>query len=126
MDKWLALQSMSSLPDTLDRVRGLMDHPVFSLRKPNKVRALVGSFAMGNAIRFHAADGSGYTFVIDTLIELDRLNPQVAARLLSVFGQWRRLPADRSRAMKTELQRLADQDGLSRDCTEIATKALED
>ena len=126
MDKWLALQAMSSLPQTLDRVRALKEHPVFSMRKPNKVRALIGSFAMGNAVRFHAADGSGYAFVSDTLAELDRLNPQVAARLLSVFGQWRRLPAERSRAMKDALKKLSEMDGLSRDCTEIAMKALEE
>ena len=124
MDKWFAIQAMSSLPDTLDRVRVLLDHPRFSMKKPNKVRALIGSFAMGNPIRFHAADGSGYDFVIDKLIELDRLNPQVAARLLGTFGQWRRLPADRARLMKAALERLAGTDGLSRDSTEIATKSL--
>lgn len=124
IDKWLSVQAMSTLPDTLDRVRALMEHPVFSIRKPNKVRALVGAFAMGNPIRFHAKDGSGYKFVIDFLQQLDKVNPQVAARMLGVFGQWRRLTAERSQAMKAELQRFADTDGLSRDCTEIASKSL--
>eukprot|EP00998_Keelungia_sp_KM082_P009896 NODE_6089_length_659_cov_0.796992_g6066_i0.p1 GENE.NODE_6089_length_659_cov_0.796992_g6066_i0~~NODE_6089_length_659_cov_0.796992_g6066_i0.p1 ORF type:complete len:185 (-),score=35.61 NODE_6089_length_659_cov_0.796992_g6066_i0:103-591(-) len=124
MDKWFAVQAMSSLPDTLDRVKALLDHPRFSMKKPNKVRALIATFAMANPIRFHAADGSGYAFVIDKLIELDRLNPQVAARLLGVFGQWRRLPAERGRKMKDALERLSETDGLSRDSTEIATKSL--
>ncbi len=124
IDKWLSVQSMSARPDTLDRVRALMDHPVFSIRKPNKVRALVGAFAMGNPICFHAPDGSGYKFVVDFLQQLDKVNPQVAARMLGVFGQWRRLTAERSQTMKAELQRFADTEGLSRDCTEIATKSL--
>lgn len=124
IDKWLSVQAMSSLPETLDRVKALTDHPVFSLKKPNKVRALIGAFAMGNPTRFHALDGSGYEFVTDTLIELDRLNPQVAARLLGVFGQWRRLTAERSQAMRGQLERLAATEGLSRDCTEIAGKSL--
>jgi aminopeptidase N len=124
MDKWLSVQATSARPDTLGRVRSLMDHPVFSLRKPNKVRALIGAFAMANPVRFHAADGSGYAFVADTLIDLDKLNPQVAARLLGAFGQWRRLPADRSRLMRGALERIAGTEGLSRDCTEIATKSL--
>jgi aminopeptidase N len=119
MDKWLSVQATSARPDTLGRVRSLMDHPVFSLRKPNKVRALIGAFAMANPVRFHAADGSGYAFVADTLIDLDKLNPQVAARLLGAFGQWRRLPADRSRLMRGALERIAGTEGLSRDCTEI-------
>ena len=126
MDKWLAVQAMSALPDTLARVRALTAHPIFSLRKPNKVRALIGSFAMCNPTGFHAADGTGYRFVIDTLIELDRLNPRIAARILGAFGQWRRLTADRSRLMKAELRRLAGTDGLSRDCAEIVGKALGD
>lgn len=124
MDKWLSAQSVSARPDTLARVRALLDHPVFSMRKPNKVRALIGAFAMANPVRFHAADGSGYDFVADKLIELDGLNPQVAARLLGAFGQWRRLPADRSRLMRGALERIAGTEGLSRDCTEIATKSL--
>lgn len=124
MDKWLSVQSTSARPDTLDRVRELLEHPVFSMRKPNKVRALIGAFAMANPVRFHAADGAGYDFVADKLIELDALNPQVAARLLGAFGQWRRLPADRSRLMRGALERIAGTDGLSRDCTEIATKSL--
>lgn len=124
IDKWLSVQAMSSLPETLDRVKALTEHPVFSLKKPNKVRALIGAFAMGNPIRFHALDGSGYRFVTDMLIELDGLNPQVAARLLGVFGQWRRLTADRSQAMRAQLERIAGTEGLSRDCTEIAGKSL--
>src|SRR3546814_19439660 len=73
---------MSALPGTLDRVKELTSHPAFSIRNPNKVRALIGVFASANPVRFHAKDGSGYTFLADRVIELDRLNPQVAARLV--------------------------------------------
>ncbi len=124
MDKWFAVQAMSNRADTLDRVKKLMSHSAFSIKKPNKVRALVGAFAMGNPVRFHAADGTGYRFVADVLVQLDGINPQVAARLLGVFGQWRRLPADRSRAMRDQLERIAKTTGLSRDSLEIATKSL--
>ncbi len=125
MDKWLAVQATSARADTLSQVIALLDHPVFSMKKPNKVRALIGSFAMANPVRFHAADGSGYRFVTDMLLRLDPVNPQVTARLMGVFGQWRRLPADRSRAMKEQLERLAGTEGLSRDSIEIATKSLD-
>lgn len=124
MDKWFSIQAMSERAGVLNDVVRLTRHPAFSMKKPNKVRALIGAFAMGNPAHFHAADGSGYNFVIDRLIELDRLNPQVAARMLGVFGQWRRLQADRGRLMRTALERMAKLDGLSRDCTEIATKSL--
>jgi aminopeptidase N len=124
MDKWFAVQAMSNRADTLDRVKKLMSHSAFSIKKPNKVRALVGAFAMGNPVRFHAADGTGYRFVADVLVQLDGINPQVAARMLGVFGQWRRLPADRSRLMREQLERIAKTSGLSRDSLEIATKSL--
>lgn len=124
MDKWFAVQAMSNRSDTLQRVKKLMSHSAFSIKKPNKVRALIGAFAMGNPVRFHAADGTGYRFVADVLVQLDGINPQVAARMLGVFGQWRRLPADRSRLMRDQLERIAKTSGLSRDSLEIATKSL--
>src|SRR5690606_32859499 len=75
LDKWLALQAVSSLPDTLAQVKGLLSHPVFSLQKPNKVRALVGTFTAGNQLRYHAADGAGYAFHADIVLQLDGINP---------------------------------------------------
>src|SRR3546814_4708834 len=63
IDKWLAIQATSALPDTLRRIEELLRHPAFSMRNPNKVRALIGAFAGGNQLRFHAVDGAGYAFV---------------------------------------------------------------
>ncbi len=124
IDKWFAVQAMSELPDTLARVKALMAHPAFSLRQPNKVRALIGAFANGNALHFHAADGSGYRFIADRIIELDPLNPQIAARLAGSLGRWRRYDPDRQRAMQDELKRIQGQSGLSRDVYEITSKSL--
>src|SRR3546814_9903283 len=95
IDKWLAIQATSALPDTLWRIEELLRHPAFSMRNPNKVRALIGAFAGGNQLRFHAVDGAGYAFVADRVLELNRLNPQVAARLLTPFGRWHRFDAGR-------------------------------
>ncbi|WP_428247068.1 aminopeptidase N [Ferrovibrio sp.] len=125
LDKWLSLQAISALPDTLTQVQGLLKHPAFSMTKPNKVRALVGSFT-ANALRYHAADGSGYAFHADRMLELDKLNPQVAARLLSPLGRWRRFDARRQAKMKAELARVLAQPGLSRETYEIASKSLAD
>jgi aminopeptidase N len=126
IDKWFALQAMSSLPGTLDAVTRLLDHPAFSLRTPNKVRSLIGAFCSGNPLRFHAADGAGYGFLADRVLELDPLNPQVAARLVGAFGQWRRFDADRQAKMRAALERIAGTDTLSRDVYEIASKTLGD
>ncbi len=123
LDKWLALQAISVLPDTLERVRGLLKHPAFSMQKPNKVRALIGSFT-ANALRYHAADGSGYAFHADRIIELDPINPQVAARLLAPLGRWRRVDHDRQRRMRAELERILAVPKLSRETYEIASKSL--
>ncbi|HEB67360.1 MAG TPA: DUF3458 domain-containing protein, partial [Gammaproteobacteria bacterium] len=123
--KWLALQAGSSLPDTLDRVKALMDHPAFDLHNPNKVRALIGRFCAGNPLRFHAADGSGYRFLADRVLELDPLNPSIAARLVKNLSRWRRYDPARQALMKAQLERILATEGLSKDVYEIASRSLE-
>ncbi len=123
LDKWLMLQAISALPDTLQQVTALLTHPAFSMQKPNKVRSLIGGFT-ANALRYHAADGSGYAFHADRILELEPINPQVAARLLAPLGRWRRFDAGRQAKMKAELQRVLAKPNLSRDVYEIASKSL--
>lgn len=124
LDKWLMLQAISALPETLENVRSLLTHPAFSMQKPNKVRSLIGAFT-ANALRYHAADGSGYVFHADRMLELEPINPQVAARLLAPLGRWRRFDAGRQEKMKAELRRVLAKPNLSRDVYEIASKSLE-
>jgi aminopeptidase N len=124
MDKWFIMQAIKPGRQTVNRVRELMDHPAFSILNPNKVRSLIGGFAMLNPIGFHAAEGSGYRFHADRVIELDSLNPQVAARMASAFNRWKRYDEDRKVLMKTELQRIASVKNLSADVSEIVNNAL--
>ena len=124
IDHWFAAQAMSGLPDTLARVRALMAHPVFDMRRPNKVRSLIGAFALGNPRRFHAADGTGYDFLADCLIELDGINPQTAARMALPLGRWRRFDDGRAEKMTAALRRILARKDLSRDMFEIASKSL--
>ena len=123
MDKWLAIQATSRLPDTLETVKALMQHPVFNIRNPNKVRALIGAFA-ANPVRFHAPDGAGYAFVADQVITLDPLNPQIAARLVSVFTLWKRYDEKRKALMQAQLERIAATPKLSKDVFEVVAKSL--
>jgi len=124
MDKWFILQAIKPGSNTVKTVRGLMDHPAFSIQNPNKVRALIGVFSTLNPTGFHAANGSGYTFHADRVIELDGINPQIAARMASAFNRWKRYDEDRKMLMKTELQRIASAAGLSGDVAEIVSNAL--
>ncbi|HET6196933.1 MAG TPA: DUF3458 domain-containing protein, partial [Acetobacteraceae bacterium] len=124
LDKWFAIQAMSPLPDTLSAVRALAKHADFDLRNPNRVRALVASFASGNQVRFHAADGGGYRFLADTIVALDPMNSQVAARLVPPLGQWRRFEPARQALMKQELQRILDAPNLSKGTFEMATRSI--
>ncbi len=124
MDKWFAVQATSSLPGTLAHVKALMAHEKFDMRNPNKVRALIGAFAMRNPARFHAVDGSGYTFVADQVLELDKLNPQVASRMVRALINWKRIEPVRSRLMYHQLQRIAASEALSPDVFEIVSKSL--
>ncbi|MGA8049521.1 MAG: aminopeptidase N C-terminal domain-containing protein [Burkholderiales bacterium] len=123
VDKWLAVQATSRLPDTLSRVRALLGHPAFDIKVPNKVYALIRPFA-ANHVRFHAADGGGYAFLADQVIALNALNPQVAARMARGFDRWRRFDPVRQAHAVAQLERVRDAEGLSRDVAEIVTKAL--
>ncbi len=125
VDKWFSLQATSVRQDALYRVMGLMSHPDFSLRNPNRVRSLVGAFCTGNPVRFHAADGSGYRFLADQVLELDPLNPQIASRLLRSLIRWRRFDPARQGLMRAELERILAAEPLSKDAFEVASRALE-
>jgi aminopeptidase N len=126
IDKWFSIQAQVPGPGTLARVHELMGHPSFSLRNPNRVRALIGAFAAGNPVAFHAADGSGYRFHVDRVLEIDPLNPQVASRLLRVMARWQRYDEGRQGLMRGELERVLGASKVSKDLYEIAAKSLED
>jgi aminopeptidase N len=123
LDKWFAIQALSALPDTPRAVERLKTHADFDLRNPNRIRALVGSFA-GNQVRFHEASGAGYRLYADTIIQLDSHNAQVAARMVSPLGQWRRFDAGRQALMKRELKRILDLPNLSRNAFEMVSKSI--
>ena len=125
VDKWLALQATSTLPGTLAVVEALMDHEAFNLRNPNKVRALIGAFSQANPLHFHAADGSGYTFLADRVLALNAFNPQIAARLMAAFTRWRKYDPARQHGMRGQLERILAVPELSPDVYEIAVKSLE-
>jgi len=126
VDKWLTVQAQSNLPDTLIRIKGLMKHPAFNIKNPNNVRALIGQFCRNNPINFHAKDGSGYQFLVEQIIVLNRLNPQVASRMLGAFNSWRQYDEGRQNLMKKALKQIASQDNLSPDVYEVVTKYLAD
>jgi len=125
VEKWFAIQAGSRLPDTLQQVESLMTHPAFRITNPNKVRALVGRFCMGNPIRFHASDGEGYRFLTDRVLELDSINPQMAARLVSALSRWKRFDGERQTLMQDQLKRILAATDLSRDVFEIVSKSLD-
>lgn len=123
LDKWFALQAVCESPDTLKQVKQLLNHSAFSLKNPNKVRSLVGAFCSANPRNFHALDGTGYVFLSDMLIALDKINPQIAARLATPFTRWQRFDKSRQALMKSELQKLSKLI-LSRDLREVVDKSL--
>ncbi|MDI4667944.1 aminopeptidase N [Pseudoalteromonas shioyasakiensis] len=125
MDKWFALQAMKDSATSISDIKALYDHPSFDFGNPNRVRALVGSFSHFNITQFHRADGKGYQLLGDLLVKLNDINPQNASRMLTPFMSWKRYDENRSAAMKAQLQRLADLDGLSDDLFEKVEKALE-
>ena len=124
LDKWFAVQASCGLAGTLERVKVLLSHPAFTYKTPNKVRALIGAFVMNNPGQFHALDGSGYAFLFEQLVILDRINPAIAARLAMPFSRWQRFDLPRQALMKKALSSLVSLD-LSRDLREVVEKSLE-
>ncbi|MCO7249274.1 aminopeptidase N [Pseudoalteromonas sp. Ps84H-4] len=125
MDKWFALQAMKETASSIEDIKALYNHPSFDFGNPNRVRALVGSFSHFNITQFHRADGKGYELLGDLLVKLNDINPQNASRMLTPFMSWRRYDENRSAAIKAQLMRLANLEGLSDDLFEKVEKALE-
>ena len=124
MDKWFVLQATTPGEDTISAVEKLLSHSAFALTNPNKVRSLLASFAMSNPTGFHLADGSAYRLFADQVIKLDKLNPQIAARMVAAFNRWKRFDQDRQNLMRQELERILKTKGLSPDVYEIVSNAL--
>lgn len=124
MDQWFSVQAGSTLPGGLERVQALMGHKAFTLKNPNKVRALIGAFANQNLVNFHRADGAGYRFLADHVITLNALNPQIASRQLAPLTRWRKYDEARQKLMRAELERILASGELSSDVYEVLSKSL--
>ncbi|QMU62257.1 MAG: aminopeptidase N [Gammaproteobacteria bacterium] len=124
MDKWFAMHARSKVPNALETVKALMQHPLFTMSNPNKVRSLVGVFAGQNAYHFHNPDGSGYEFVTEQVIHLNDTNPQIASRLVRTLMRWRNYANPCGKKMCQQLERIAKHKTLSKDVFEIVSKSL--
>ncbi|WVZ91626.1 hypothetical protein U9M48_037772 [Paspalum notatum var. saurae] len=125
VSKWFALQATSDIPGNVANVEKLLSHPAFDLRNPNKVYSLIGGFC-GSPVNFHAKDGSGYKFLGEIVLQLDKINPQVASRMVSAFSRWRRYDETRQALAKAQLEMIVSANGLSENVYEIASKSLAD
>jgi aminopeptidase N len=123
LNKWFTVQALADLPDVLDRVKKLKEHPDFTLKNPNRCRSLVGAFAM-NSAPFHEESGAGYEFLGTVLEELDQLNPQISSRMAGSLIQWRKYNEERGLKMKAALEKLAKMKPISDDLFEIVSRGL--
>ncbi len=124
LDKWFSLQAWADRPDTLESVVKLTGHPDFTYKNPNRLRALIGSFGMGNQKWFHREDGAGYRLLTDTVIAVNAFNPSIAARLLTPLRQWKHYDSQRRGLMENELKRILSEKDISNDVYEIVSKSL--
>ncbi|CAH9017807.1 aminopeptidase N [Candidatus Nitrosacidococcus sp. I8] len=124
MDKWLSIQASAKCDDALEIVKQLTSHSAFKLTNPNKVRALIGAFCQNNLVNFHHPSGDGYKFLGEFIRKLDPLNPQIAARLVSIFSFWKRYDSKRQVLMKDQLEQISHSPNLSKDIQEITLKSL--
>jgi len=124
INKWFAVQAAAVRRDTLGKVKALLKHPDFDITNPNTVRALLGTFAHGNPLAFHAANGAGYKLLAAQVKRIDKLNPQLAARLVQAFDRWRNYTPKQQKLMQATLRDLQQVKGLSTNTYEIVSKAL--
>jgi aminopeptidase N len=128
IDKWFGLQA--GTPDrggnVLPAVRQLMKHADFSLRNPNRARSVVSTFCQANPAGFHRQDAAGYVFWSERVIELDAINPQVAARLARALDRWSKLAEPYRSAAREAIARVAAKSDLSKDTHEVVSRALAD
>jgi len=123
MNNWFSIQALS-LPTTVNDVKQLMKHSSFDITNPNKLRSVIGTFCNGNLNRFHNKEGEGYRFLADQVIQLDRSNPQMAARLVIPLSRTKNFDSNRQALMKEQLTRIKNQENLSNDLFEIVSKSL--
>ncbi len=124
IDKWFSLQAISQRKNAPKDIMKLKSHKDFNIKNPNRVRSLYSAFSINNPVHFHAADGFGYEFLKDAIIELNSINPQIAARLLTPFKEWQRYTKDRQNLMKQVLSEILKIKDISPDIYEIASKSL--
>jgi len=124
IDKWFGIQASSDHADIFDQLEALERHPDFMMTNPNRVRSLYGAFAMNNPVAFHDKSGKGYDFLKDGIIELNEINPQIAARMVTPLREWKRYTPDRQEKMKAALQEIANLENLSPNVFELVTKSL--
>lgn len=125
LDKWFSLHATTEREDIASRLQLLKSHQTYTINNPNRVRAVMGSFAFYNIQGFHAEDGSGYKLITDYLLELDKVNPQVASRIVTPLLQWKRYDNQRQALLRAQLMRLADNKELSKDLFEKVSKSLD-
>jgi aminopeptidase N len=125
VDKWFAIQAATKLPIALQQVKKLMRHEAFDIKNPNKVYALIGTFGHRNPVNFHAPTGEGYAFLRETVEQLDKLNPQVAARMIKPLTTWKRYAKERQVLMQKQLELILLNKNISKDVYELVTKSTE-
>jgi len=124
VDKWFSVQAMRPQPQVVEDVARLARHRAFEPKNPNRARSLYGVFAAVNLRGFHRSDGAGYGLVGEFVRQLDQVNPQVAARLISSFLQWQRFDAERKAKMREQLEKTLQTPDISKDVFEIVSKSL--
>ncbi len=125
MDKWFILQGTNPAEGALSVIIQSMNHEAFTMRNPNRIRSLIGSFLNQNPTQFHKKDGSGYQFALEILKQLNSSNPQVAARLIDPLLKFKHYDDVRQKQIRTVLEELQSMQGLAKDLFEKVSKALE-
>ncbi|MFD2229025.1 aminopeptidase N [Alkalimarinus sediminis] len=124
VEQWLSIQCGSVKSGSLEAVKRLMSHEAFDIKNPNKVRSVIGAFCNQNIVSFHNANGQGYAFLADNVIKLNKLNPQIASRLVTPLTRWKKFDEQRQALMQAQLKRILDEENLSKDVYEVVSKSI--
>ena len=125
LEKWFQIKSSYNnlYFDGINSVKSILKDKNFEYKNPNFVRAIISSFQNNNIELFHSRDDSGYKFVANQIITIDKINPQIAARVITPMTNISKFNYNTKKRMKRYLKIILNSNP-SNDVFEVISKSL--
>ena len=122
LDSWFYFSASIESNKSIEKIERLFNHKLFDKKSPNTLRSILNGFVANNR-SFHAADGSGYKYIAEKIIEYDNLNPVIISRFLKIFSRWD-VYKEPHRSLMLEAINMVDMNNLSNNSREVVNLIL--